>query len=596
MKRLMFTGGLGVMALVLLAWSATSSAQGDKPAAKAPLGNQVKAIFTKHCHRCHGQNGAVEGSLENVLDFAALRKDFVKAKDPKGSYLFERMGIKKDMPPSKRVTERPTDDEIAVVKQWIEAGALDPEEKAAPRVFLSLEDELSAAQKYLRGVAGREDRKYIRFFTLRHLHNLPNDGPRAVLDADLGQYQAALAKLLNSLSWKKAIVVPAAVDKQRTLFAVDIRKLDWDRLDLWDKILAVYPYGLKHDSYPDKKTLNDLAEDVYTLAGTKLPIVRADWFIATASRPPLYHDLVQIPMNAGELEGRLKVNVTDNIKEKRAKRAGFNASGVSGSNRLVERHESEFGAYWKSYDFKSSTGFGNLFVFPLGPKFQEHPFDNDHAFKHDGGEIIFNLPNGLQAYMLVDGKDNRIDAGPIAVVNDSEKTSGTPEVINGLSCMNCHARGMRRFTDQVRGGHILAGKKKSFLEELYPSPVEMDKLVLEDEERFLTALDKACADFLKAGPVAKKTMREFDEPIAPIAKWYLVQEIDLLTAARELGLDKAEELSAIIKGNEELQKLGLFPLARGNKIKREVWESRAFLVSPYQVAAQKLKLGAPITK
>ena len=37
-------------------------------------------------------------------------------------------------------------------------------------------------------------------------------------------------------------------------------------------------------------------------------------------------------------------------------RAGFLKSGVSDHNRLIERHESNYGAYWVSYDFKRVGG------------------------------------------------------------------------------------------------------------------------------------------------------------------------------------------------------------------------------------------------
>src|SRR5262245_23334617 len=129
-------------------------------------------------------------------------------------------------------------------------------------------------------------------------------------------------------------------------------------------------------------------------------------------------------MTARDLERKLGVYVADNFKRDKLARAGFTASGVSGQNRMVERHESPYGAYWKSYDFKSNAGRGNLFRFPLGPAFAGNPYA-DQAFAHDGGEIIFNLPNGLQGYLLVNGKDGRIDEGPVEVVSDSLKTSGT---------------------------------------------------------------------------------------------------------------------------------------------------------------------------
>ena len=50
--------------------------------------------------------------------------------------------------------------------------------------------------------------------------------------------------------------------------------------------------------------------------------------------------------------------------------------------------------------------------------------------------MIFNLPNGLQGYMLADAKDRRLDVpAPVAIVSDRSETSGTPEIVNGLSCM-----------------------------------------------------------------------------------------------------------------------------------------------------------------
>ena len=64
------------------------------------------------------------------------------------------------------------------------------------------------------------------------------------------------------------------------------------------------------------------------------------------------------------------------------------------NNRVVERHASRYGAYWKSYDFAGNTGTQNIFT---------HPLD----FTQDGGEIIFNLPNGLQGYLIVDASGER---------------------------------------------------------------------------------------------------------------------------------------------------------------------------------------------
>ena len=51
--------------------------------------------------------------------------------------------------------------------------------------------------------------------------------------------------------------------------------------------------------------------------------MRADWFVAVASRPPLYHDILQLPRSEGELEKMLRVDVLENIRQERAVRAGF---------------------------------------------------------------------------------------------------------------------------------------------------------------------------------------------------------------------------------------------------------------------------------
>ena len=95
----------------------------------------------------------------------------------------------------------------------------------------------------------------------------------------------------------------------------------------------------------------------------------------------------------------------------------------------------------KSYDFGGNDGRKNLFAHPLGPK-------GENAFEHDGGEIIFNLPNGLQAYLLVDSHGQRIDKGPPAIVSDPVQKDRA--VVNGLSCMSCHVAGIIRKQDEVR--------------------------------------------------------------------------------------------------------------------------------------------------
>src|SRR5262249_18441829 len=252
---------------------------------------------------------------------------------------------------------------------------------------------------------------------------LPEDG--------LQTYRFALSKLVNSLSWHPTVTVPVAVDPARTVFRIDLRWFKWNE-KVGDLILAAYPYRAV---YP-----TGAADYCFRETPCRLPYVRADWFVFEASRPPLYHQVLRMPEIAEELEKRLDVDVAENIRNFSVARAGFLGSGVSANNRLIERHPSSVtrGAYWKSYDFPAATGadaeFRDLFRHPLGPPPERN------AFRPAGGEIIFNLPNGLQGYMLTDADGRRIDRGPLNVVSDPKQRDKA--VVTGISCMSCHVRGI----------------------------------------------------------------------------------------------------------------------------------------------------------
>ena len=137
---------------------------------------------------------------------------------------------------------------------------------------------------------------------------------------------------------------------------------------------------------------------------------------------------------------------------------------MSKHNRLIERHTIPTGYFWTSYDFKGDRPEQSLFVHPLGP-------DGADAFKHDGGETIFSLPNGFQAYYLNTAPGARLDKGPTEIVLDDSQLDRA--VTNGISCMGCHNQGIRQGTDEIRK-HVLADRTfskevRTDVEALYPS-------------------------------------------------------------------------------------------------------------------------------
>ncbi|MCY4552505.1 MAG: TonB family protein, partial [Candidatus Poribacteria bacterium] len=246
-------------------------------------------------------------------------------------------------------------------------------------------------------------------------------------------------------------------------------------------------------------------------------------------------------------------------------RAGFNESGVSVNNRIVERHNSRYGAYWKSYDFAGNVGTQNIFTHPLN-------------FTHDGGEIIFNLPNGLQAYYLTTATGERLDEAPINIVSNAGARD--PIVRNGLSCMGCHTEGMKMFEDQMRlviEQNRNPSYDKAQALRLYAEKSKMDTLVREDISRYRRAIEAAGGVFGGSEPI-QQLVKQFEGPL------------DATHAAAEVGLETDDFLKKI-RENSTLQNAGLLVLAvEKGTVKRDAWESQfSKAVSTLQSRADKPK-------
>ena len=282
----------------------------------------------------------------------------------------------------------------------------------------------------------------------------------------------------------------------------------------------------------------------------EVPFVYVDWFLAMASLPPLYHDILALPETERELERELGIDVARNLRSApgvRVWRAGTNNSGVSNHNRVVERHTSRYGAYWKSHDFDGSAGAKNIFTHPL-------------SFERAGGEVIFNLPNGLQAYYISDGLGNRIDVAPTDIV--SNPAASDPAVRNGISCIGCHTDGMKEFEDEVRATITRTANPsydKAHALRLYVEKKVMDRLVAEDTERYREALEE--------------TGGVFDD-IEPVSRFYeaFQSPLDASDAAAAIGMEKKAFLTKI-DTEPGLQHLGLTGLLNNGNVKRDVWDS-----------------------
>jgi WD40 repeat protein len=531
--------------------------------AEDPLAARALAILDANCHRCHGKDGAIEGGMNFILDRDKLvaRRKIVPGK-PDESPLFKRLTSGK-MPPAGE-QPRPTAADIALLRQWIEAGA--PGTRPDAQRPLLREDTLDDLILTDLDRMRKSARRFARYFSLAPLANA-GAGPD-----ELQTYRNALAKLLNSLSWHPRITLPRAVDPGGLLLAIDLRDFQWDA-NLWNRLLTEYPYGVLHE------TAN--ARAVLAATATRLPCVRLDWFVATACRPPLYYELLQIPANAAELERQLRVDVSLDIQQERVARAGFNGSGISRNNRILERHDAMNGAYWRTYDFNAVPqnlldrnvllpDRRNIFAYPLGPG------NTDTTFQHAGGEIIFNLPNGLHGFMLVNAANGRIDKGPIDIVSDPKRPDKAVEP--GVSCMACHYRGINPKDDQVRehvekNARAFRRADRESVEALYPPREKMRALMDEDAERFRRALEKTGNKVTAAEPVLAMTLR-------------YEADVDLPTLAAEAGL-RAEDIRPRLSASENLSR-NLGPLrVPGGTVSRQV------LVQGFVDVVREFHLGTP---
>jgi hypothetical protein len=526
-----------------------------------PLAAKAHDVLKAHCYKCHGEAGNVEGGMNYILDLGRLvaRKKVVPNKADQ-SPLWKRVAAGTMPPPD--VHDRLRDAEKAALKAWIDGGA--PSLTTGPKAeFVSqtrVNDWVLADLEKI----DRRSRRFQRYFTLTHLANA------GLGEDELRTYRNALSKLINSLSWHPKVRNPEPIDPLGTVFRIDLRWYMWDATT-WNRVLQDYPYGVLDDGVT--------ARVIAVFTATKIPVLRADWFVATASRPPLYQDVLQLPGNLAELERQLRVDAGLNIAQERVMRVGFNGSGISKNNRVLERHDAVHGYYWRTYDFEEvpqnlldrglqAPDRRNVFAYPLGPGSVEN------TFLHAGGEAIFSLPNGLQGYYIMNAVNNRLDRAPTAIVSDPKRPDKAVEL--GVSCMGCHVPGIHAKADQVRD-HLEKSPKAVAKADadvalaLYPrkeaSLAQMD----EDAKKFQAALALTGTRLTRNEPVLAMTLR-------------YEGDLDAVAAAAEAGLP-LDEFQARVGDSESLSRaLGALRVS-GGTVARQVW------VQAFGDVVRELRLG-----
>jgi len=563
--------------------ASVSDNENEMPA-NLELKDQVHWIFDKRCSQCHA--GDYEPELHGTVNLMGFfREKDSSGEMPMAESIVERVlrehNAEGRMPKSKG---RPGDKgfrpplpeaERAVLKQWVDAGDANVE----TREFISQAEMIRTIHRDLEDASDTE-RGFFRYLTLTNLHNQADENGKPLIP-DLDPHRAAVSKLVNSLSTSARITVPAAIDEAETIYRIDLRDYNWTK-EQWDKVVSFYPYGIiGHDRQKEQL--------IERHTGSKMAYLRADWFTFAASQPPLYDQIMDKLLGIettgkednvlAKLDKALGVDRLGNLKEGRAIRAGFQYSGVSGANRLIERHElgTHQGSYWVSYDFTplSSKRRQELTLAPLGPPDAHLSSDEDHVFEHDGGEMIYSLPNGLQGYMLTTSKGHRLERAPIEIVQDKRRQDGV--ILNGISCMACHDHGVKpainapdlskrtleTMEDEIRPLVEAAGtldfSERKLMKKLYPEPSVLQAAIKEDFDRFTRAEAEATGG--KGGST---------EPILGLYEEFR-SSVSARKLAVEFGLEYDELLSLLKEKSDETEVLGVISSAmeRGLSLRRE---------------------------
>jgi mono/diheme cytochrome c family protein len=490
---------------------ATSTDDLDKAAAQ----NVLKSA----CGACHGP-GLTQQQAKAGMNFIDNIDKLVEAgkivpMNSAGSRLIQRI-VRGEMPPPGSGYPQVSKADLDLVAAYIDnprywgglpdANCLDNNQVVDfDQLYQNINSDLSGEDN--------EDRVFYRYISLTNRFTAGVCAPALDTERD------ALLKMLNMLSVKANVGGMLPINKEQTLYRIDLRDFDWDRAiqveneafdDVWEAIADANPYAVPF--------VGDDADDAKADTATDFPLMFADQMMDVAIIGNLYYGILNIDINqtlGTFILDELGINVQDDIDNEEAIRAGTTKSIISRQDRLVERHDIQRrnGAFWQSFDFEDDAN--------------ESIFQDPFGFTPGGSEAIFTLPNGMLAYIIADANDNIVEDSNILF----DTSQDNHRAITAVSCSGCHATGLIPVIDEV--GPLAKANARQIgldreeveqLEALYVSPDAFARKAKEDSEGFYQrALQLAELPISGGDPVGRVFLRFTDD-------------MRLQDAAGELGL------------------------------------------------------------
>jgi mono/diheme cytochrome c family protein len=500
---------------------------------KQDIPRKAFKVLETHCARCHQQGRLKRAKpakdFGNILQLDEIAGDphLILPGNPDGSRLFSRI-VKQEMPYDVYTEfsggSEPSKEDVQAIYDWIES--LNPKTVAtcSDRTPIDTGEVVSAISADLKTRnAGR--RKDMRYLSLANWYNA------CASNEELRRMRNGTTLLLNSLSRAPRTTRPSVIGKSGSIVAFNLDDLGWSPED-WNTLAAAYPYGAR----PKSPTF----DQIKSTTNAPLPYLRADWFAAAASRPPLYYNLLDLPENLTDLQSQLGVDAQRNRTNGDVMRAGVESSVISRFNRIVERHATANGYLWMTYDFDGSDTDQRINSRPLGP-------GDDSGFDHDLNAALFSLPNGMNAFYLGNDNGERADGAPPDILYDDSHPR--QPVIAGLSCISCHARGVRDALDTVRaraqsGGRFSAADKEQILR-MYVPQKELDRRIKDDRKRYSNAAASA--------GIRAETGDDGLDDLTYLVRAY-EKQLDLRIAAAEYGVTSAQYGAGMSKAGGDAQR------------------------------------------
>jgi serine/threonine-protein kinase len=492
---------------------------------------QAIGILQLNCSSCHGSANYANINYITDPDSLIANGKIIEG-DALNSPIYIRLSTNQ-MPPIGVIDQRPSAGDIEVIKLWIESMKEIPV-CSNDGAYVDFDTLFATMLADINSVDSR-DRPFMRYISVANAFNAGACG------VDLEREQYALYKVVNHLSTEAQIVPPYPVDSRGLIYRVDMRDYGWNRavsvkpgfskvingvvtdqdpnavdfVDLWEAAVATAaPYNVEFTG--------DDADELKRQTGTLIPFIQSDAFIEASMTNNLYYAFIDAPATLTELFAQLGVDEQEQIDERRLLRAGFETSGVSKQERILDRFELDDqngGSIWVSYDF-ADNGNQNQSIY-------SDPLGENEA----GGEMIYNLPNGLQGYYVAanNGNFDRLTEAPVDVVVDPSQVKNLGAVTNGISCMSCHQDGIIQFTDTVREWVLndpTSYDQETFelVRELYPTNDDMLDVVNDDKEYFQAALEESGVPLDIADP-ADRVFLDFE-----------IAHVKLNRAAGDLGV------------------------------------------------------------